>query len=103
MKKEYDFNQDIRGLVSPMRPGKVRITIRIDADILNWFREKVSERGGGYQTLMNVALRSYIQSKDKTLEDTLRQVIREELGDKKRNAALGKRGRQPIGFGRKKH
>jgi len=80
MKEEYDFTQGKRGLVVPAVPGKVRITIRIDADILNWFREKVTERGGGnYQTMMNEALRTYIQSKDKTLEETLRKVIREEL------------------------
>ena len=80
MKEEYDFGQGKRGSVIPAVPGKVRITIRIDADILTWFREKVNERGGGnYQTMMNEALRTYIQSKDKTLEETLRKVIREEL------------------------
>jgi uncharacterized protein (DUF4415 family) len=80
MQKEYDFSQGKRGLVAPTSPGKVRITIRIDADILNWFREKVNQGGGGnYQTMMNEALRAYIQSEDKTLEDTLRKVIREEL------------------------
>jgi hypothetical protein len=51
-----------------------------DADILNWFREKVNERGGGnYQTMMNDALRAYIQHQDQTLEETIRKVIREEL------------------------
>ncbi|MFZ5449133.1 MAG: BrnA antitoxin family protein [Thermodesulfobacteriota bacterium] len=60
MRKEYDFSQGKRAPVAPETPGKVRITIRIDADILNWFREKVSERGGGnYQTMMNDALRFY--------------------------------------------
>ena len=100
MKKEYDFSQGNHGLVAPMPPGKVRITIRIDADILNWFRERVNAKGGGkYQTMMNAALRAYIQSKDKTLEETLRKVIQKELGDKKRTAALGGRGRRRIGGG----
>jgi uncharacterized protein (DUF4415 family) len=80
MRKEYDFSQGKRGPVAPVQPGKVRITIRIDADILNWFRDKVNERGGGnYQTMMNDALRSYIQYQDKMLEETIRKVIREEL------------------------
>ena len=80
MRKEYDFSQGKRGPVAPVQPGKVRITIRIDADILNWFRDKVNEKGGGnYQTMMNDALRSYIQHQDKTLEETIRKVIREEL------------------------
>jgi len=47
---------------------------------LNWFREQVNARGGGnYQTTMNEALRAYIRHQDKTLEETLRKVIREEL------------------------
>ena len=51
--------------------------------------------------MMNAALRAYIQSKDKTLEETLRKVIQKELGDKKRTAALGGRGRRRIGGGGK--
>jgi uncharacterized protein (DUF4415 family) len=80
MRKEYDFSQGKRGPVVPEQPGKTRITIRIDTDLLNWFREQVNARGGGnYQTMMNEALRAYIRHQDKTLEDTLRKVIREEL------------------------
>jgi len=80
MRKEYDFSQGKRGPVVPVQPGKTRITIRIDTDLLNWFREQVNARGGGnYQTMMNDALRAYIQHQDQTLEETLRKVIREEL------------------------
>jgi uncharacterized protein (DUF4415 family) len=80
MRKEYDFSQGKRGPVVPVQPGKTRITIRIDTDLLNWFREQVNARGGGnYQTMMNDALRAYIRHQDKTLEETLRKVIREEL------------------------
>ena len=80
MRKEYDFSQGNRGPVVPVQPGKTRITIRIDTDLLNWFREQVNARGGGnYQTTMNEALRAYIRHQDKTLEETLRKVIREEL------------------------
>ena len=80
MRKEYDFSQGKRGPVVPVQSGKTRITIRIDTDLLNWFREQVNARGGGnYQTIMNEALRAYIRHQDKTLEETLRKVIREEL------------------------
>ncbi len=80
MRKEHDFSQGKRGPVAPAQPGKTRITIRIDTDILNWFREQVNLKGGGnYQTMMNDALRACIQHHDKTLEETLRKVIREEL------------------------
>jgi uncharacterized protein (DUF4415 family) len=44
MKKEYDFSQGKRGLIASASPGKVRITVCIDADILNWFRERVQRR-----------------------------------------------------------
>ena len=56
MRKEYDFSQGKRGPVVPVQPGKTRITIRIDTDLLNWFREQVNARGGGnYQTIINEA------------------------------------------------
>ncbi len=61
-------------------PGKTRITIRIDDDILEWFRNKVESAGGGnYQTMMNSALRQYIETQEGVLESTLRRVIREEI------------------------
>ena len=78
--KEYNFEQAEQGAVVKPPPGKSRITIRIDTDILNWFRHQVHEAGGGsYQTLINEALREYLQYRDNMLETTLRKVIREEL------------------------
>ena len=80
MKKEYDFARGKRGPVIKTPPGKTRITIRIDDDVLAWFRERVHDAGGGnYQTLLNHALREYISSQDESLENTLRRVIREEF------------------------
>ncbi|MBC8462678.1 MAG: BrnA antitoxin family protein [Deltaproteobacteria bacterium] len=86
MKKEYNFTKGKRGPVIKTPKGKTRITIRIDDDILDWFRQQVHNAGGGnYQTLINMALREYISSKIESLEETLRHVIREELStyDKK--------------------
>ena len=80
MKKEYDFSNAKRGAVIPSPPGKTRITIRIDTDLLNWFREQVENAGGGsYQTLINEALREHVANRDDVLENTLRRVIHEEL------------------------
>jgi uncharacterized protein (DUF4415 family) len=80
MDEQYDFSQGSRGAVEPIPSGKTRITIRIDDDILAWFRAKVDEQGGGnYQTLINDALRQHIQAKRESLEETLRRVLREEL------------------------
>ena len=79
-KKEYNFENAKQGTVEPIPTGKTRITIRIDNDILVWFREQVHAAGGGnYQTLINEALREYVNNREGLLEDTLRKVIREEL------------------------
>ena len=79
--KTCDFSKGKRGPVLSIPPGKERITIRLDTGILNYFREEVGRAGGGnYQTLINSALRAYIEGgKKPTLEETLRRVIREEL------------------------
>ena len=80
MKREYDFGRGKRGAVLRTPRGKTRITIRIDDDILEWFRSQVHKAGGGsYQTLINNALRSFVDFEERSLEDTLRRVLREEL------------------------
>src|SRR5207247_1831326 len=80
MRKEYDFRKGRRGAVVPVPVGKTRITIRLDEDVLTWFRAQVHATGGGnYQTLINQALRQYVSSSSEPLDDTLRRVFREEL------------------------
>lgn len=80
MKREYDFRNGRHGSVVAVPKTKTRITIRLDGDILDWFRDQVDHAGGGsYQTLINEALRQHIQRSDEPLEKTLRRVIREEL------------------------
>ncbi|BBD65463.1 BrnA antitoxin family protein [Nostoc sp. UIC 10607] len=80
MEAEYDFSQGKRGAIESTPTGKTRITIRLDDEVLAWFRDQVHAAGGGnYQTLINDALREYIQQRREPLEDTLRRVLREEL------------------------
>ena len=75
----YDSTRAKRGGLNPLSPCKDRITIRLDKDILAWFKGRVHEQGGGNcQTLINDALREYIQGHG-PLEAILRLVIREEL------------------------
>jgi uncharacterized protein (DUF4415 family) len=75
-----DFSKAKRGPVIKPDPNKVRITIRLDADIIEHFKNRVHTTGGGnYQTLINNALREFIQAHDEELESTLRKIIREEL------------------------
>jgi metal-responsive CopG/Arc/MetJ family transcriptional regulator len=80
MKTEYDFSGGRRGAIDPLPAGKTRITIRLDTDVLEWFRARVEARGGGnYQSHINAALREYVKQREEPLEETLRRVVREEL------------------------
>ncbi len=80
MKREYDFSKARRGPVIRVPKGKTRVTIRLDEDVIAWFRAQVESAGGGnYQTLINDALRQHIARTREPLEDTLRRVIREEI------------------------
>jgi uncharacterized protein (DUF4415 family) len=75
-----DFSQGKRGAIEATGKGKTRITIRLDDEILVWFRKQVHLAGGGnYQTLINNALREYVQQRREPLEEILRRVVREEL------------------------
>ena len=91
MKKNYDFSKAKRGAVIRTPRGKTRITIRIDDDVLEWFRKQVHEVGGGnYQTMMNRALREYMEGQVEPFEETLRRVLREVIparrGSRRRSA-----------------
>jgi uncharacterized protein (DUF4415 family) len=80
MRKEYDFKRGKRGAVLDATTGKTRITIRIDDDVLEWFREQAhATHGASYQNMINAALRDHIISMREPLKKTLRTVIREEL------------------------
>lgn len=84
MKDTYDFSKGKRGRVLPEpapEPGKVRITIRLDEDLLDYFGAIADRSGGktGYQTLINTALREYVEGKTPKLEEALRRIIREEM------------------------
>ncbi len=85
MRKEYDFSKGKRGAVIPS-PGKTRITIMLDDDIIEHFRTEAESAGTGYQTMINTALRSAIAERgrrkagDRPITvSLLRKVLREEL------------------------
>ena len=80
VRKQYDFSNAKRGAVVRGASGKTRITIRLDDDVLAWFKDQVDRSGGGsYQSLINAALREHIRGTEEPLEKTLRRVLREEL------------------------
>ncbi len=85
MRDEYDFSKAKRGAVIPS-PGKTRITIMLDDDVIEHFRAQAEAEGVGYQTLINALLRKALASSKKTKSEgkpltvaTLRRVLREEL------------------------
>ena len=59
MRDEYDFSKAQRG-PAVASPGKTRITIMLDDDVIEAFRAKAEASGRGYQTLINDALRNAI-------------------------------------------
>ena len=79
MTKEYDFSSGKRGQIIQQQ-GKSRITIYLDNDVLEEFRERADAEGHGYQTMINLALREYLNKKQEPIDEAvLRKVVREEL------------------------
>jgi uncharacterized protein (DUF4415 family) len=79
MRNEYDFTKGKRGAVIPS-PGKTRITMMLDDDIIEHFRARAEASGSGYQTEINRVLREYLANDGQLLTlEALRKVIREEL------------------------
>lgn len=77
---ERDFHAGRRGPVIQAPSSKSRITIRLDDDVLEWFREQADAAGGAnYQTLINQALREYIAERGEPLEEKIRRIVREEI------------------------
>jgi hypothetical protein len=96
MAEEYDFSKGKRGAVVSAAHGKTRITIRLDDEVLDWFRSQVHAAGGGnYQSLINLALRDHMKRHAEPLEETLRRVLREEFH--KQPARLVRTGRKTVG------
>ena len=79
MRKEYDLSKAKRGpVVNPK--GKTRITIYLDDDVIEAYRKMGDERGCGYQTLINEALRETLGTSQRPVDArTLRRILREEL------------------------
>jgi uncharacterized protein (DUF4415 family) len=86
MRKEYDFSKAKRAKDVPHLAklqaearGKTRITIMLDNFVIEAFRQLAEQEEIGYQTLINRRLRESLEAKSLD-EETLRRVVREELG-----------------------
>ncbi len=86
MRTEYDFSKGKRGALIPAK-GKTRITIYIDDSVLNEFRARAERMGTGYQTMVNEALKAFLEKNEQPVTAAvLRQIIREELPEASRPA-----------------
>lgn len=84
MRAEYDFSKGKRGALIPAK-GKTRITIYIDDSVLNEFRARAERSGTGYQTMINDALKAFLEKNEKPVTAAvLRQIIREEIPEASR-------------------
>jgi hypothetical protein len=82
MRAEYDFSKGKRGALIPAK-AKTRITIYIDDAVLNEFRSRAERIGTGYQTMMNEALRAFLEKNEQPVTAAvLRKIIREELPER---------------------
>ena len=86
MRKEYDFSRAKRATEVPhlnalreAQKKKVRISIMLDADVIEGFRKRAQALGSGYQTEINRALHDVLEKKQTLTLDGVRRVVREEL------------------------
>ncbi len=88
--RDIDFSAAKRGAVIPLEPGKTKISIRLDNAVIEYFRRRVEQAGGGnYQTFINDALVVFIGQQ--SVLDAVRQVVREELRAPKTPSRVAKR------------
>jgi uncharacterized protein (DUF4415 family) len=70
------LHEALPGLV----PQQTRVTISFDADVLKWFEQQAQNAGGrSYQSLMNIALREYIERQKITNKKSRRRARPQEL------------------------
>ncbi len=79
MRNEYDFSKAKRGAVIAS-PGKTRITIMLDNDVIETFRARAEAEGRGYQTAINEVLRAAMDADQAPVTvATLRRELRKAL------------------------
>ena len=64
MPEVTDWSNAVQGKF--YRPVKRQLTLRLDADLVHWFKSQGSERG--YQTRINAALRRFVESESRQVK-----------------------------------
>ena len=79
MKRSFDSSLGRYGRPEPEAQGKTRITIRLDAAVIDYFQHEARRFGGkvGYQTLINTALCQYVEGRSPEVQ----ALIQRDYGD----------------------
>jgi hypothetical protein len=92
MKRQYDLRHARRGAVKPAAPGKTRMLIHMDNDIVDWLRAQVHATGGGdYEETINQVLREYMARQPQPQQGRLPGESAEPASRSARRVALNKR------------
>ena len=75
--------------------GKSRITMRVDNDVLATFKARAEMLGGNYQTLMNDALKQFVQGLK--LTDVVREAVHETMETYMTSQSTGRSKKLRIG------
>ena len=60
----------------PQRHVRVKVTMNVDGDVVEYFKKQGKEEGRPYQTLMNQILREYVNgSRPERLAESVSQVL----------------------------
>ncbi len=73
-----EINRTDRPAVTFNNENKSRITIYLDADIVEHYKNTAKESGVGYQTLINRALRNTVGAKNVFPEDFKENLLKDE-------------------------
>jgi uncharacterized protein (DUF4415 family) len=64
MPEVRDWSKAQRGVF--FRPIKQQLTLRLDADLVEWFKGHGGQNSEGYQTRINAALREYVEEHERS-------------------------------------
>lgn len=88
MKQQFGASKGKRAAATAPPAGQTRVTIRLDDDVLDWFRCQVHEaHGGNYEAMINDALREFVRQRREPVSETIQRVLREELCHPSRRTA----------------
>ena len=72
MKNEYDFSQSVKNPY--IKKLKKQVTIRLEEDVVSYFKELAEDTGISYQSLINLYLQDCVKSQCKPSLEWMREA-----------------------------